>query len=218
MSFLITEAPVLAIHGGYTLGGSAGVNGTYAGVMIPTSDTSLTSGSGGTNFGANSLGLFTLSIPTTGIGSGAVYVFAQGQQLNGTIQALPDPAADGGIVGVIQATGQITVGSFQDTFFGETATQTQLTGQASGGLTVMVSQDATSVSTAGINISGTANVTITTQYTTPLVTTTGTNGATTTSGGNTEFIPTEAIVFDVEGYQQSATATTTTTAGATTTQ
>jgi hypothetical protein len=206
LSFAVTEAPVLAIHGGYTLGGTAGVNGTYAGVLIPTADTSLVSGTGGTNFGTNALGIFTLGIPTTGIGSGTVFIFASGQQLAGTIQALASPAADGGIVGIIQATGQLTEGTFSD-IFGDTITETEVTGEASGGLSVTVDQSTQSVSTSGINISGTASVVITTSYTTP--TTTAPDGATT--GGQTNFIPTEDVVFDAEGFQQSDYAAPTTT-------
>jgi len=200
LSFLVSEAPVLAIHGGYSLGGSAGVQGTYAGVLIPTQDTSLLTGTTVADFGANSLGLFTLGIPSSGLGAGQVYLLSSGQQLAGTITALADPATDSGIVGIIQATGQLTVASASSTLFGFNQVQNQITGQASGGLTATVTESTQSVSTAGINISGTANVTITSSTTTATVTTAG--GVTT--GGGTEYIPTEQIVFAVDGYQQSS--------------
>jgi hypothetical protein len=209
LSFIVTEAPVLAIHGGYTLGGAASVMGTYAGVFVPTQDTILTTGSNNPDFGSNSLGLFTLGIPDTGLGTGEVYLFASGQQLVGTIQGLANPDANAGIVGVIQATGQITTASAQDTLFGFNQVQNQITGQASGGMNATVTESTQSVSTAGINISGTANITITSSTTSATVT--DINGNTT--GGVTQYIPTEAITYAVEGYQQSdyAAPTTTTT-------
>jgi len=200
MSFLVTEAPVLAIHGGYTLGGSAGVNGTYAGVLVPVQDTLLTTGSNISDFGANSLGLFTLSIPSTGLGTGQVYIFSGGEQLAGTIQALANPATENGIVGVISATGEITVASVVDNFFGINQVQNQITGQASGGFTASTVQSTVSDSAQGINLDGTANVTVTSS----------TTNATT---GGTSFIPTDAIVFAVDGFQQSPFASTTTTGG-----
>lgn len=204
MSFLVTEAPVLAIHGGYTLGGATGTQGTYAGVLVPTQDTVLTTGSSASDFGANSLGLFTLGIPATGIGSGQIYLFSNGEQLVGTIQALPDPTTTSGIVGIIQATGEIAVASVTDNFFGFAEQQNQVTGQASGGLTAVAVASTNSISAYGINLSGTANVTVTSS------TTNATTGA-------QSFTPTDAIVFTVEGFQQSdyaaPTSTTTTTGG-----
>jgi hypothetical protein len=201
LSFLVTEAPVLAIHGGYTLGGSAGVVGTYAGVLIPTQDTLLTTGSSVSDFGANSLGLFTLSIPTSGLGSGQVFIFSGGEQLAGTIQAIPDPNSQTGILGVISATGEIAVAAVNNDILGIpiNETQTQVTGQASGGFTATASASTISDSSDGINLDGTANVTVTSS----------TTSATT---GGTSFVPTDQIVFAVDGFQQSAFATATTTA------
>lgn len=194
LSFIISEAPVLAIHGGYTLGGAQTVTGTYAGVLIPTSDTLLTTGSNAaTGFGSDALGLFTLSIPTTGLGSGTVVLFSGQQQLFGSIQAIPDPnSTTGGIVGVITATGQITTSSFTDVFFGDTGSFTQVTGEASGGLTATATQSTNTISPTGVNINGTANMNVDT-------TVTGTDGT-------TSLVPTESIVFAVDGFQQSAVA------------
>jgi len=189
LSFVMTEAPVLAIHGGYTLGGSIQLMGTYAGVLVPTSDTLLQTGSGSqqvaTGLGSNALGLFTLGLPQTGIGGGTVYLFSQAQQLTGSIQALPDPQNQGTIIGILTATGQVTTASFSNIFFGN-ATQSQITGDASGGITAAVSEG---------TVTGTANVTIST---------------TGTSTTNT-LTPSESIVFAVEGFLQSYADTITTT-------
>jgi hypothetical protein len=202
LSFIVSEAPVLAIHGGYTLGGAATAIGTYAGVLIPVSDTVLTTGTSTSDFGSNALGLFTLSVPAAGLGSGTVYIFSGAQQLVGTLQGLPDPDNVGGIVGIITATGQIAVDTVNDNIFGfgVAQTETQVTGQASGAFSAAVSSATVSESPTGVNLDGTANVTIQT-------TTTGSNG-------NTVFIPTDQIVFEVDGFQQSPTATASTTTAA----
>jgi hypothetical protein len=185
LSFIVTEAPVLAIHGGYSLGAAGSVVGTYAGVLVPTQDTILATGSNAADFGTNSLGLFTLSVPTTGIGTGTVYLFSEGEQLTGPIQCLPDPTNTYGIVGVISATGEAAVETFQDNLFGLNETLSTITATASGGFSATTVQSAVSDSPTGINISGTANVTVTTN----------TNGILT---------PTDQITFDVLGFQQSS--------------
>ena len=109
-----------------------------------------------------------------------------------------------GLVGIIQATGEIAVATVTDNFFGFAQQQNQVTGQASGGLTAVAVASTNSISAYGINLSGTANVTVTSS------TTNATTGA-------QSFTPTDAIVFTVEGFQQSdyaaPTSTTTTTGG-----
>ncbi len=99
LGFIVSEAPVLAIHGGYTLGSAQSAIGTYAGVLVPVSDINLsgttavtgTTGAVAGGFGSNSLGIFTLSIPSSGIGGGQVLIFSSAQGMSGTITALPDP-------------------------------------------------------------------------------------------------------------------------------
>src|SRR5271170_7063902 len=90
LSFILMEAPVLALQGGYSLPNSSnGLTGTYAGVLIPSSDDVLASNA--VDIGTNSLGLFTLGVPTTGLGAGTVSIFSVGRTFTGTIQALADP-------------------------------------------------------------------------------------------------------------------------------
>jgi hypothetical protein len=189
LSFIVTEAPVLAIHGGYTLGGASSATGTYAGVLIPTSSVS---NGAAINFGSNSLGLFTLNIPSTGVGNGSVVIFSGAVQTVGTIDALPDPNNVGGIIGVLQAQDLETV--FSDTgilgIFG--VTQQQIVAEASGSLTASTSNNAISNSPTGVNLSGTSVVT----FSTPNATT----GILTA---------TEQVTFAVEGFQQSSTSTAT---------
>jgi len=197
LSFIISQAPVLAIHGGYTLGGAQSVTGTYAGVLIPITDTVInstvttgtttTSGSTSTvtGFGTNTLGLFTLSIPDVGVGAGQILIFASGQNLSGSIQALPDPSNPGSIIGIIQATGVIE-GSASTVNFAFLFVD--LTGEAGGEIQAAVEASNNSNSPTGAIITGTAGVTFSTI---------DAFGALT---------PVEQATYDVEGLQQTTSA------------
>lgn len=55
--------------------------GVYAGVLTPGSGSS----------GANSLGLFSITIPKSGIGTGTVVIFTAGETYTGTFQGVADP-------------------------------------------------------------------------------------------------------------------------------
>jgi len=193
MCFIISEAPVLAIHGGYTLGGDlAAAVGTYAGVLVPTSSTTLGSGTS-TNFGSNSLGLFTMSVPQTGIGSGTMAIFSGNDQLNGSIQALPDPNNVGGIVGVVQVSAYETVFTASVSGNGGSASEIvqQLTSEGDGQFSVGASQNPQSDSPTGVDISGTADVT----YSSP-------SGSGT---GATTLTPGAEVIYAISGFQQSTT-------------
>jgi hypothetical protein len=198
MSFIVTEAPVLAIHGGYTLGGAEQATGTYAGVLVPISLTELNAGAT-FDFGTNSLGLFTLNIPSNGIGNGSVVIFSGPSQAQGSIDALPDPNNIGGIVGVLQATAYAQV--FQANVGGVgLISEEEETSQASGSLTcsqsIAGSSDETN-SPTGIDLTGSSNVTFSVA-----------NGDVFFNGTN--LIPAQQVEYSVEGFQQSATATQTT--------
>jgi hypothetical protein len=196
LSFIVTQAPVLAIHGGYTLGGQASVIGTYAGVLVPTSSVTIGTGTSASNFGDNALGLFTLSVPDTGIGTGAVFIFSGANQMSGSITALPNSSTSDGIIGVIAATGEIPVASQNFNtgfgFGGFTSTQVQITGEANGGLVASVVSALNTFSPTGLNLTGTATVSIT--------------SATTSTNGLITLTPADNIVFAVDGFQQSSTA------------
>lgn len=200
LSFVISEAPVLALQGGYSLGGAAGTIGTYAGVMIPTSIQNYNVSVTGTSttvtssFGLNSLGLFTFDVPAVGFGSGTIIVFATDQEEDGTITTLPDPSNSDGIYGLIAATGEVATETYSDTFFGYSASLSEVTGQASGEMRVSTANSTNSVSANGINLSGTANVAFSVAVT---------NGST---GVNEGFVESQAVSYVVDGFQQSATA------------
>jgi hypothetical protein len=84
LCYVFFAAQCFAHKGGpFDGGGGVGVtfstSGTFAGVLM--SDTS----------SANSLGVFTVVFPKTGISTGTLIVFQKGQTYVGTVQGLIDP-------------------------------------------------------------------------------------------------------------------------------
>jgi hypothetical protein len=198
LSFIITEAPVLAIHGGYTLGTSGSTVGTYAGVFIPVSDVVLsgTSGAATTTLGSNNLGLFTLNVPSTGIGTGAVLIFSSGRTFNGTIQGIPDPGDANGIKGLITATYDFTVYVPETTVASGVTTTTEtsvaVAATAEGALDSDISTtQSTSQSPTGVLLTGSTALQI--------------DQGTVSNDGSP--IITEIATFEIEGFQQSNSAT-----------
>jgi hypothetical protein len=200
LSFIVTEAPVLAIHGGYTLGGVGNTAGTYAGVFVPTSDVITTGTSSGilsSSSGSNNLGLFTLNIPTTGVGTGNVLLFSSGRTFTGTIDAIPDPANANGIRGLITATFNFTFNVVTTSVSNGTVVQTvspvNVTATALGAFTATtVTTSATTQSPTGVLLSGATTLQID-------------QGAVSDDGSP---VITETAAFDIEGYQQSSSSTT----------
>lgn len=87
-------AQTFAVSGGPEFGGGqVRTTGIYAGVLTP----------GPLSPGANSLGLFSMTIPRTGLGTGPVVLFTAGQTYTGTIQGTADPDS-AALIGVLRAT------------------------------------------------------------------------------------------------------------------
>ncbi len=205
LSFVISEAPVLAIHGGYEGLGTTGTVGTYAGVMIPTAvqyynssgvAESSTTTTVSSSFGLNSLGLFTFDVPDVGFGAGVIILFATDQEEGGSITTLPDPANSAAIYGLIAATGSVATATYSDPdapIFNETFSE--ISGQATGELYVTTTNSVQSASVNGVNLSGTANVVFSTAET---------DATTGLIGG---FVESEAISYYVDGFHQSQAAT-----------
>ncbi len=98
LCFVLTTSESFALKGGPVYpGGGANIIGRYAGVLrppfCPLADPMNCPG-------LNSLGLFTLSLPQIGLGTGAAFIFASGRTLSGTITASGDPntAALSGVI------------------------------------------------------------------------------------------------------------------------
>jgi hypothetical protein len=130
MCLVLTASQCFAISGGPIFGTSGvSVTGTYAGVFVPRA-TVIVLDPGPppvtqTLPPDNSLALFSLSIPSTGIGSGTAVIFRNGITYTGTISASADPDSgvlSGGINGTATFTPTTTTmetfsatGEFQNT-------------------------------------------------------------------------------------------------------
>lgn len=112
LSFLLCiiflKAQAFAIHGPLE-GSDTGVIlvGTYSGTLIPedadqgTREFDLNTGvQTGT---INSIGLFTVAIPSSGIGTGSFLIFTEGRSFSGTVTAVGNPN-EGSLAGILEAT------------------------------------------------------------------------------------------------------------------
>ena len=191
LSFIIADFPVFG-RDTYTLpGGSTSLVGAYAGVLIPTADNLLVAKA--TDFGSNALGLFTLSIPTTGIGVGTAIIFSDGQTFSGSIQALPDPSNSTGVVGIMTATFSYTLNEVISSSTGQTLSSVSVTASAEGSFDAGQATNASSSGGQGIDLDGTSLINVS-------------EGVVSNNG--TPVID-EQITFAIEGYLQSTTPSTT---------
>ena len=103
LCYVLFTAQTYAIQGGPGGGGgfnSLNVVGTYSGVFTGTQEkdpfTGITTAS-------NSIALFTMNVPQTGLATGASLVFSGGNVYNGTLSAGVDPES-GTVRGIVNAT------------------------------------------------------------------------------------------------------------------
>ena len=86
LCFVLFASECFALKGGPPYPGSTNVVGTYAGVLQPAFDPT-------DPFSANSLGVFTLGVPSTGESTGNFMMFSRGRAFSGTIQGVTDPGS-----------------------------------------------------------------------------------------------------------------------------
>jgi hypothetical protein len=109
MCLVLGASQSFAIDGGPFGGGSQiAVTGTYSGIFIPVVVTLSPGPPPVTAPPDNSLALFTISVPKTGLASGTVAIFRNGKAYPGTMTASADPDS-GQISGVISAIHSQTV-------------------------------------------------------------------------------------------------------------
>jgi hypothetical protein len=96
MCFVFALTQAFAISGGPPYPGSTNIVGVYAGVMKrPVGADSVNGCSTYTSdCAANSLGVFSVGVPTSGTATGTFVMFSQGRVFNGTIQGTADPGKD----------------------------------------------------------------------------------------------------------------------------
>ena len=137
MCLVFTMAQTFAISGGPFQGRSRiGVIGTYAGVLHDVV------------MGSGNLGIFTLSVPQTGLATGNVFIFTSERTFSGPINANADPNTDI-VEGTLQGIPVVTSGG---------QTVTTLDCHADGSFNAKVRLSKRSLETSAVRLRGTANV------------------------------------------------------------
>jgi hypothetical protein len=110
--------------------------------------------------GANSLGIFSVTIPKTGIGTGTVVIFTAGETYTGTFQGIADP--DGGkLSGEVDASFPYltTVVSSVDPNTGKvTYTTESVVAKAAGKLEGLITKNKNAFSAASARLEGEADI------------------------------------------------------------
>ncbi|MBA2435034.1 MAG: hypothetical protein M3480_07040 [Verrucomicrobiota bacterium] len=83
LCLVLVSSECFALKGGPPYPASTNIIGTYAGVLQPAFDPT-------DPFSANSLGVFTLGVPSTGASTGTFIMFTRGRIFGGTIQGVGD--------------------------------------------------------------------------------------------------------------------------------
>lgn len=150
LCLVLFAAQCFAISGGpaYT---KANLVGTYAGALRPAFDPTNPASS-------NSIGIFSMGIPTTGTGSGKFVMFTQGRTFNGTIQGTGDPG-DATIKAILTATFNYTLTFVTtDASGAQTVNTRSVTASVNGSMNagVTTSRSSSLLGTAATRLNGTA--------------------------------------------------------------
>jgi hypothetical protein len=157
MCVVLAASECFAISGGPVFGSGVNVVGTYAGVIkarplnAPPSARFPDDFPPGCSF--NSIGVFSVGVPTNGIASGDFVMFSQGRVFTGTIRGTADPNT-AILRGILNATFDFSV-----TIPG--GDSIDVTAEANGHLKTTISNVSnTALGTTAIRLSGTAKLNI----------------------------------------------------------
>lgn len=147
LCFVFFSSQCFAINGGPPYpGGGTNIVGTYGGVLQPRFDPT-------DPFSSNSLGVFTLGIPSDGASTGNFLMFTRGRIFGGTIQGITDPNS-AKLSALIDATFNYML-SFID---GSGMLQTiAVTASVTGSLTAQITGNTNTFSTSSALLTGTAS-------------------------------------------------------------
>ena len=152
LCYVFFTSQCFAIKGGPVYPGATNVltTGTYAAVMLPSATESPFE---------NSIGLFSINLPKTGLGTGTLVIFQTGQTYTGTIQGLTDPDS-AQLHGLLNATFpyDITIQTSTDDNGNPVFTTQTVVAVASGQLNAQLKANAQQFSTSSVRITGTADV------------------------------------------------------------
>lgn len=167
LCYALTITQTFALSGGPVFGGSrVSTTGIYSGVLqgqeeidtttsgptipgdpIPTDPTV-------TGVPSNALGLFSLTVPTTNLATGAFMLFADGEIFSGTINGSADPDS-GQLKALLDGTFTFNLTTFTST---GTTNTTAVTATALGQLTARVSASNALAATSLARLNGTASL------------------------------------------------------------
>jgi len=151
LCLILAASQSFALKGGPPYPAGVNLKGTYAGVMQGVFDPTNPRSS-------NTLGLFSLSIPTSGFATGTVVLFVAGRTFAGTISGIGDPNK-ASLRAVVQTTTQTTLITKSSA---GNLTTTIATDHADGNLDAMVTRTVkAAITVAGTLLTGTALVTAT---------------------------------------------------------
>ena len=174
LCYVFFASQCFALKGGPPYpGGQISTTGTFAAVMTPDPQKSP---------GANSIGLFSIQFPTTGLGNGVLVIFQTGETYTGTVQGLTDP--DSAVFSALLNASFpfVIISTTTDKDGNITQTPINVIAVASGRLNGKIEANQSQFSSANARITGTADV----QFS--------------TSVNNID----SEIVYDVFGFRQSA--------------
>ncbi len=226
LAFIFLHTQAWALSGGPVFGGTAQTSliGTYAGALLPTAEPEFTDpaptappapgappappaptdpGTDNTQF--NGLGLFTLSVPDTGLGTGTFVYFSEGRTFTGTITGLADPERQT-LIGLVKGQFDIIVDSIQisDDFFGDASLQQTVPGGFANG-TIKAEFTAGNATALGVRLEGEAQMEISEFRTETVTDDNGTPADATddivTQSNRVE--TTSTLILVVDGFQQS---------------
>ena len=208
---LFGVAAAHAISGGPQYPGGTNVVGTYGGVLTPTASPCPSATAVPTPecsptiaaCSANSIGVFSVSVPQNGLATGTFVMFAQGRVFTGSIQGAADPGK-ATLKGVLSARYDFTLTSAAtpcpiptpEPACTPSAFTQQITATASGNLKTRITTPSSSASagSSGLRLKGTATLDIS-------------HGL--VFSGSLEPVVACEIFMKVTGFKQSNTATTT---------
>lgn len=150
LCYVFAVAQCFAIKGGpvYPGGSSVTTTGTFAGVLLPTDSSQ-----------ANSIALFSITLPTSGLGTGPLVIFQTGETYTGTIQGISDPDS-AKFSALLHATFPFltTIQTGTDDKGNPIFTSTTVVASASGRLNGQFNTNTALNSVSSTRITGTANV------------------------------------------------------------
>ncbi len=153
MCLVLGASQCFAISGGPQYPGSNNVVGTYAGVMKPKTPPM----DSPPNCSANSLGVFSIGVPNSGISTGTFVMFSQGRVFKGNIQAVAD-SGKATLKGILNATLNFSVTSPSPS----PSTTVEVTATANGNLNTKITNvsSQTALGAASTRLKGKATIDI----------------------------------------------------------